>query len=201
MKITSIEMLRQLYPPASGRAAVKTLTALEYHSRRFIERSPFVLLATVDGHDRLDCSPRGGEPGFVKIIDDGRIIIPDSKGNNRLDSLTNIIETGQIGCLFLLPGMDETLRLNGHATVNISPDYLAWYQDQRNPPKCVIDIEITEVFLHCAKSLMRSKLWDSSQHIDRTSFATMGQMLKDQLNDDGEVETQEQMIHRYRAQL
>ncbi len=201
MNIESKEALRELYGFARGRAKQKQLEALEKHTRHFIKTSPFVLISTVNDAGKLDCSPRGGNPGFVEIIDDYKFIIPDSKGNNRLDSLTNIIESKRIGCLFLIPGVDETLRINGSAALSVLPAYLERYGAQRNPPKCVIEVSIDEVFLHCAKAFMRSRLWSSETKIERSSFPTMGQMLNDQLGDSSEPEKQQSMVKRYQENL
>ncbi|WP_249422296.1 MSMEG_1061 family FMN-dependent PPOX-type flavoprotein [Marinomonas lutimaris] len=159
MYLESEEQLRELYGYAKGRAKDKQLPSLERHSSNFLAHSPFVTISTYAKSGSVDCSPRGGNPGFVKIINDNCIILPDGKGNNRLDSLVNIIETGQIGCLFLIPGVDETLRINGLARISTSPEYLNLFSDDRNPPKTCIEITIKEVFLHCAKALMRSELW------------------------------------------
>lgn len=200
-KITSQEQLRELYGYPKGRAADKQLPALEKHSINIINKSPFVLISTSAKSGRLDCSPRGGEPGFVKVLNNNKIIIPDSKGNNRLDSLVNIVETGEVGLLFLLPGMDETLRVNGDAHISIDSEFLNLFSDERNPPKSVVEITITEVFLHCAKSLMRSKLWDSSRHIQRSDLPTIGQMMSDQLSDTSKIESQEEMEQRYKESL
>jgi len=201
MKIDSKEKLRELYDFPKGRSEIKVLPALEKHSTHFINTSPFLTLATVDAEGKMDCSPRGGEPGFVKVIDNNKIIIPDSKGNNRLDSIVNIVETSKVGCLFIIPGIDETLRLNGVASISIDATYLCLYEQEKNPPKCVIEIEINEVYLHCAKAFMRSKLWAEESKIDRQSFPTMGQMIKDQTGDQGEVEKQDAMVERYKENL
>ena len=111
MEITNQEQLRELYGWPRGRAKIKVLQSLEKHAINFIEQSPFFVMSTYDSNGRTDASPRGGKPGFVKILDDNTLLVPDSKGNNRVDSLINIVETGNIGCLFLIPGIDETLRI------------------------------------------------------------------------------------------
>ena len=201
MNIESKEALREIYGFARGRAKQKQLESLEQHTRHFIKTSPFVLISTVNSAGKLDCSPRGGNRGFVEIIDDHRFIIPDSKGNNRLDSLTNIIETKRVGCIFLIPGVDETLRINGSAALSVLPAYLQRFSAERNPPKCVIEVSIDEVFLHCAKAFMRSRLWSSESKIERSSFPTMGQMLNDQLGDSSEPENQQSMVERYQENL
>ena len=201
MYLESEEQLREIYGYAKGRAKDKQLPSLERHSCNFLAHSPFVTISTYAKSGSVDCSPRGGNPGFVKIINDNCIILPDGKGNNRLDSLVNIIETGQIGCLFLIPGVDETLRINGLARISTSPEYLNLFSDDRNPPKTCIEITIKEVFLHCAKALMRSELWSLKAQIDRADFPTMGAMINDQLSIKDDPETQEDMIARYKRDL
>jgi PPOX class probable FMN-dependent enzyme len=201
MYLESEEQLRELYGYAKGRAKDKQLPSLERHSSNFLAHSPFVTISTYAKSGSVDCSPRGGNPGFVKIINDNCIVLPDGKGNNRLDSLVNIIETGQIGCLFLIPGVDETLRINGLARISTSPEYLSLFSDDRNPPKTCIEITIKEVFLHCAKALMRSELWSLKAQIDRADFPTMGAMINDQLSIKDDPEAQEDMIARYKRDL
>jgi PPOX class probable FMN-dependent enzyme len=201
MYLESEEQLREIYGYPKGRAKDKQLPSLERHSSNFLAHSPFVTISTYAKSGSVDCSPRGGNPGFVKIINDNCIILPDGKGNNRLDSLVNIIETGQIGCLFLIPGVDETLRINGLARISTSPEYLSLFSDDRNPPKTCIEITIKEVFLHCAKALMRSELWSLKAQIDRADFPTMGAMINDQLSIKDDPEAQEDMIARYQRDL
>ena len=199
--IESEEQLRQIYGYPKGRAKDKQLSALERHSINFIEHSPFVAISTHAISGSVDCSPRGGEPGFVKILSANCIIIPDGKGNNRLDSLVNIIETGDIGCLFFIPGVDETLRVNGVARISTSAEHLSNFCGERNSPKACIELTINEVFLHCAKALMRSDLWASKSKIDRSEFPTMGAMINDQLSINDRPESQEDMVARYERDL
>lgn len=201
MYIDSEAALRELYGFAKGRTKDKQLPALEKHAKHFIEKSPFIAISTYGKSGSVDCSPRGGKAGFIKIVNDNCIVIPDSKGNNRLDSLVNIIETERIGCLFLIPGVDETLRVNGTARVSSDPDYLAMFSDEKNPPKTCIEINIEEVFLHCAKALMRSKLWSLEAQIPRSSLPTMGVMINDQLSIQGDTESHEEMVARYLKDL
>lgn len=199
--IESEDELRKLYGVPKGRSKDKQLSALEQHSKRFVELSPFVAISTYGKHGAVDCSPRGGRSGFVRIVDDGHILLPDAKGNNRLDSLVNILETGKIGCLFLVPGVDETLRVNGRARLSTAGEHLALFSAERHPPRACIEVTIEEVFLHCAKALMRSQLWSAESQIDRSSMPTMGRMLNDQLGVDTEPESQEAMLERYRQVL
>ena len=201
MYIRSEKELRSIFGFAKNRAKDKLLTKLEKHSMAFIQLSPFFTLASYNSEGKADCSPRGGKPGFVKIINEGCIVIPESKGNNRLDSLVNVLETKDIGCLFLIPGVDETLRVNGTASISIAAEHLALFEEEPNPPKACIEVQITEVFLHCAKALMRSKLWSSKSTVERSSLPTMGIMINDQLGLDEEPETHANMLKRYNKDL
>ncbi len=201
MYIESEQQLRELYGFPMGRAKEKQLAALEKHSINFIEHSPFITLSSYAKSGALDCSPRGGEPGFIKVVNDTCILIPDAKGNNRLDSLVNMIETGNVGCLFLIPGVDETLRVNGVARISTDKVHLGLFNGEKHAPKSCIEISITEVFLHCAKALMRSELWSENAKIDRSSFPSMGRMINDQLSLLDEPESQESMVKRYKLGL
>lgn len=201
MEIKNKNQLRELYGFPNGRAKNKVLQQLEEHSKNFILKSPFLVLSTSSKEYKQDVSPRGGVSGFVKIIDNKTIIIPDSKGNNRLDSLSNIIETGVVGLIFLIPGVDETLRINGRAYISSNSEYLDLFDSEKNLPKACIIVSIQELFLHCAKAFMRSKLWDESSKIERTKLPSMGKMLKDQIKDDKPIETQAEMVERYHKDL
>ena len=201
MQITSEEQLREIYKQPSGRSKIKVLTALEKHSRNFIEQSPFVVIATVGKTGTMDASPRGGGPGFVKIISDTEIRIPDYKGNNRVDSICNILETSNIGLLLMIPGIDETLRLNGTAILTTSPEILASFDKETRPPISCIVVELEEVFLHCAKAFMRSKLWSAESQQDPNEFPSIGRMLNDQLKSTETPETREAMQVRYAKDL
>jgi len=201
MKIESVAQLRDLYGAPKEKAVRKQLSELDVHARRYIELSPFVVVSTYDADGNLDVSPRGGDSGFVSILNDRQLLIPDVKGNKRLDNLVNIIETGRIGTCFLIPGVDETLRVNGRASLTTDLELLALYPGIRNKAISAIVIDIEEVFLHCAKALMRSRLWEPEARIDRSEMPTMGQMLKDQIQLDDTPETQEEMLARYRTEL
>jgi PPOX class probable FMN-dependent enzyme len=197
--IESKEQLRAAYPPARERSVRKQMARLDRHARRFIELSPFLVLAS-GAEGRFDASPRGGDPGFVKAPDDATLLIPDAPGNNRLDTLENIVATGSLGILFLLPGVDETLRVNGRARLVDDPATLQSCADARRTPKLVIRVAIEDVYLHCAKALMRSKLWGAEHRVERSVLPSMGQMLQEQIG-SGAGETQEQMLERYRSEL
>ncbi|WP_142785808.1 MSMEG_1061 family FMN-dependent PPOX-type flavoprotein [Changchengzhania lutea] len=201
MNITNANQLRDLYGFPSGRAKDKSQTKLDKHSINFINHAPFLVMSTCNKSNKMDTSPRGGAVGFVKVLNATQIIIPDAKGNNRLDSLCNILDNNSVGLLFFIPGVDETLRLNGKAQISINDDYLKHFKNDSKPPKSVIIISVEEVFLHCAKAFMRSSLWDGASKIDRSEFPTMGQIFKDQLESKEPAETREAMIKRYKKDL
>ncbi len=201
MKITTEKQLRELYGFPSGRAKDKVFSTLDKHAINFIKKSPFVVLSSSNKDGKHDASPRGGLPGFVHVNSDTELIIPDAKGNNRMDSLSNIIETGKVGLLFLIPGVDETLRINGNACLSTDTNHIDLFASEHNPPKSCIIISVEEMFLHCAKAFMRSKLWDTSTQINRDALPTMGQMLKDQLGSKEAPETREAMVKRYKKDL
>lgn len=193
--------LRTLYSQPSERALRKQLDRLDTHCRRFIALSPFLVMASADGAGHLDASPRGGEPGFVKVLDDRTLLIPDSKGNNRLDSFANLIRHPGIGLLFLIPGVDETLRINGRASLTTDETLIAACANERRRPPLVIAVEVREAYLHCAKALMRAKLWDPGAKRERGVLPSMNQMLKDQIRQEGEPESEAAMRARYQNDL
>jgi uncharacterized protein len=199
--ITSLDALRALYAAPKERSVKKQLAALDGHCRSFIGLAPFLVLATHSGSGDMDASPRGGGPGFVKVPDEHTLLIPDAPGNNRLDSLENIVATGRAGLLFLVPGVDESLRVNGTALLSRAPADLAVCTDERRTPTLVIRVRVHEAYLHCAKALMRSGLWREGSRIERSRLPTMGQMLHDQTGAQTPVETQEAMLQRYAADL
>lgn len=199
--IQTIEQLRGLYAPAKERAVKKQLSALDVHCQRFIELSPFVVISSVGLDQMLDASPRGGASGFVKIVDTHTLLVPDSPGNNRLDTLENIIHTGKVGMLFLIPGMDETLRVNGTASLSANAADLALCTTEVRTPKLVIKVNVAQAYLHCAKAFMRSKLWDMQSHIERSLMPSMGEMINEQAQMITPAETQEEMLARYRTEL
>jgi len=205
MTITTLSELRQLYGPASERAVKKEIPALDAHAIQFIGLSPFVVIASVGANGDMDASPRGGDGGFVKVLNPQTLLIPDAPGNNRLDTLENIVTTGQVGLLFMVPGFDETLRINGRAVLSTDPQDLNLCADARRTPTVAIRVSVASVYLHCAKSLMRSKLWDATLHVARSQMPTMGEMLRDQVRrfkgEDLSVETQDQMLARYQQSL
>jgi PPOX class probable FMN-dependent enzyme len=197
--ITSKEALRALYKPPKTRSLAKELKALDRHCQRFVELSPFLVLGSV-GERGADVSPRGGPPGFVRVVDATTLAIPDFPGNNRLDSLENIIETGRVGLLFLVPGVDETLRVNGRASIETGDAMRSRGAVDGRLPIAILEVAVEQAYLHCGKALMRSGLWDASLQIDRASLPSMGEMLRDQLNLE-DAESQAEMVERYRETL
>ncbi len=201
MNINTIDALRALYGQARERSVKKELQLLDVHCTHFVALSPLVVISSSGAGGDLDASPRGGEPGFVKVRGNGTLLIPDSPGNNRLDTLQNIVQTGRVGLLFLVPGMDETLRVNGTATLSDDEADRNVCADAKRTPKLVIRVNVQAAYLHCAKALMRSALWDPARHIDRAALPSMGEMLKDQIGGDIPAETQAQMLTRYAVVL
>ncbi len=199
--IETLEALRKTYPEPKPRSLAKALTRLDKHCRRFIGLAPFLVIATAGRDGRVDASPRGGAPGFVRVVDDTTLHLPDALGNNRLDSFTNIVQTGNVGLIFFVPGMDETLRVNGKANLRDDAELLREFPHERHPPRLVVEIRVEEAYLHCAKALMRSKLWAPDHRIERSAFPSMGQMIKEQSGSTGPVETQAEAIARYKTEI
>ncbi|MCY4451955.1 MAG: pyridoxamine 5'-phosphate oxidase family protein [Immundisolibacterales bacterium] len=186
--IETVEELRSSYGEPSERAVRKSLERLDRHCRRFIALSPFVVLASAGADGRVDCSPRGDPAGFVAVLDDRTILLPDRRGNNRADSLTNVLENPHVGMLFLIPGVDETLRLNGRATLTTDPALLEPLAVKGRVPRSGLVVEVEEVFLQCTKALVRSRLWADETRVDRKAvLPSFGQMLADHIGEaDGE---------------
>jgi PPOX class probable FMN-dependent enzyme len=199
MHIESVDQLRALYGAAKERALKKEMTSLDVHSRQFIALSPFLVIGSGDGTGCLDASPRGGLPGFVKVLDDRTLLIPDSPGNNRLDTLENILSTKEVGMLFFIPGMDETLRVNGVASLHTDAQYLDRCTSELRSPKLVIKVDVRQVYLHCAKAFMRSRLWDAGSQIERSIMPTMNEMIGSQTGINSE--SQEETLKRYLTEL
>jgi PPOX class probable FMN-dependent enzyme len=174
--------LRQVYGEASDLVQRKALKALDKHCRAFIAASPFLVISSADASGAADVSPRGDAPGFVAVLDERTLLIPDRPGNRRIDTLSNIQENPHVGLLFLVPGMNETLRVNGTAEVTLDAALLQPLAVRGKLPKSGILVTLHEAFLHCAKAMMRSRLWDPAAQIDRKSFPSLGQMIADQID-------------------
>lgn len=172
--------LRSLFPPTQTLAAMKSLTALDPHAQEFIRRSPFLSIGTQNADGRSDVSPRGDPPGFVRILDDRTLAIPDRPGNNRLDTLSNILANPSVGLLFMVPGFDDTLRVNGKAHLSTDPEILAPMALNGRVPTLAVVVSVAEVFLHCAKAFRRSRLWDPMARQERTEMPSLLKMILDQ---------------------
>ncbi|WP_269581159.1 pyridoxamine 5'-phosphate oxidase family protein [Roseibium sp. Sym1] len=188
------EALRGLFPAVTPLAVQKCQDVLDKHAQAFIRRSPFLCLGTQDMDGKADVSPRGDPAGFVRILDDKTLAIPDRPGNNRLDSLANIIANPNVGLLFLIPGFDDTLRVNGTATLVTTPDLLADLSVQGREPRLAILVEVREVFLHCAKAFRRSHLWDPEHFQDRGGMPSLARIILDQTNGMPEDENEMRRI-------
>ena len=175
--VTTIEELEALYTPAPAPAsAAKVTHCITPHYRRLIEASPFAVLAT-SGPEGLDCSPRGDQPGFVRIHDEETLMLPDRRGNNRIDSLRNIVRDPRVALLFLLPGSGTTLRVNGRAQLSIDPALLDSFAVEGKAPRSVMVMKVEELFFQCARAVIRSHLWDPAHHIDPATLPTPGDIL------------------------
>jgi PPOX class probable FMN-dependent enzyme len=174
--ITSMDQLLALYEAPSDVSIAKQIDHVSDHYRAFIEAAPFFALAT-GGPDGLDCSPRGDAPGFVRVADPKTLMVPDRRGNNRIDSLRNIMRDPRVALLFLIPGIGETIRVMGTAALSIDPDLLTSFVVNGKAPTCVIVVTVERVFYQCTKAIIRSKLWDPAQRVDRKRLPTTGAIL------------------------
>lgn len=176
-RISSIAELEAIYLPAPAPASmVKVSTSITPHYRTLIAASPFAALATA-GPEGLDCSPRGDRPGFVRVHDEKTLMMPDRRGNNRIDSLKNIIRDPRCALLFLIPGSGTTLRANGRAHLSVDPDLLESFAVEEKAPRTVIVLEVDEIYFQCARAIIRSELWNPERHIDPATLPTPGEIL------------------------
>ncbi|MEN3278737.1 MAG: uncharacterized protein V7631_4527 [Massilia sp.] len=182
--IDETETLHSLYKASSAGAVRKCLGHLDIHARQFISLSPFLVLAASDGSTSSDVSPRGGAPGHVAVLDDRHLLLPDRSGNNRLDSFHNILRFPWLGLLFFIPGVPETLRVNGRASICTCPDLLRYWGDDR-PPKAGLFIEVSEMFLHCAMALELAGLWQPAHWPDARELPSPGRMWSDHIGESG----------------
>jgi len=175
-RVTTLEALEALYDKSYGPAMVKEIAHINAHYRKFIEAAPFFALAT-SGPDGLDCSPRGDAPGFVRVADEKTLLIPDRRGNNRIDSLRNIVSDPRVALLFLIPGVGETIRVIGRASISTDPALTETFIVSGKAPRSVIVVAVERVFYQCTKAIVRSKLWDPARHVDRKNLPSAGTIL------------------------
>jgi PPOX class probable FMN-dependent enzyme len=177
--LTSEDELRAIVGRPSELAVRKEIAYLDAHCRAFIARSPFVLIATAGASGRVDVSPKGDPPGFVQVLDDHRLVIPDRPGNRRLDGMRNLLENPHVGLLFLIPGLDETLRVNGRAWIIRDEEVLARCTVMGKRPTLALGVYAEECFIHCAKAFKRAQLWQPTRWPDRSGLASPAEMLLD----------------------
>ena len=191
--------LEALYDmPPRRRAILKEIDHISDHYRAFIDAAPFVVLATV-GPEGLDCSPRGDPAGFVQVRDPKTVLLPDRRGNNRLDSMRNIVRDPRVSLLFLSPGVGETLRINGRGRIGTDPELLARFEVRGRLPRSVLAVTVDRVYIQCPKALVRSRLWDPEMRVPRGSLPTLGQIMQ-ALDTQGEFEA-ESWDRAYAAEL
>lgn len=174
--MTSLDELEAIYGQPAEASTIKEVDRVTALYRAFIDASPFLVLAT-GGPEGLDCSPRGDVAGFVRVADERTLLLPDRRGNNRVDSLRNILRDPRVALLFLIPGVDSTLRVNGRARVTTDPDLLASFAIEGKAPRSVIAIAVEAVYFQCARALVRSDLWNPARHVDPRSLPTPGEIL------------------------
>jgi hypothetical protein len=177
-RVTNVAALEKLYGAPSGAAVAKEIDYLHPHYQRLISVSPFFVLAT-GGPGGMDASPRGDVPGFVTVEDEKTLLIPDRRGNNRMDSLRNILADPRVALLFLIPGVGETLRVNGRAEISTDPALLARFDVAGKRPRSVIVVRVVTVFFQCARAIFRSNLWDPARQIERDSLPSLGTIVSD----------------------
>lgn len=176
--ITSSAELRGLLGETHPLNRAKSISALDIHCRRFLELSSFCTIASCSGSGKMDVSPKGDPPGFVRVLDDHTIVIPERPGNRRADTFTNVLENPAVGLIFLVPGVDETLRVNGTASLSVDQTLLDTMKVDDKAPKLALIVHVEEAFIHCGKALKRGSLWDASKHVkDRGGLPTMGELL------------------------
>ncbi len=197
--VESMEALRQLYDQPMDLVLKKQKNTLDEYTAQFLSLSAFCVLSTSGANANMDCSPRGDYPGFIHVLNDRTLLIPDRPGNNRLDSLSNIIENPNVGLLVLIPGFKECLRINGAAKIVTNTDILTLLEYKGKKPKAAIVLSINEIYFHCAKAITRSKLWDEASKVERNIMPSLGRILMaqtDPTKTDADVKIVEAMIEK-----
>lgn len=199
----AIVNLNARYKPPHRFVSAKCLDHVDRHGRRFIELSPFAAVASVGPDGGLDVSPRGGGPGFVRVAADGKsLLMPDRPGNNRLDTLRNIAEgSGEVGFMFMIPGVDDIYRVNGRAHVLVDDTLAATFEEFGKAPRTLLRVDVREAYLHCPKALMRADLWGNTHRVDRATLPSLTEMVSDQIGLPKPQTTHEQDIEGLRASL
>jgi PPOX class probable FMN-dependent enzyme len=196
MTIESVDDLRQIYRSAAGGAVAKVIGALDEHCRDFLAKSPFFVLSTADGDGRCDGSPKGGTAGFVEVLDEHHVAWADYSGNNRLDSFENVVDNARVALLFLIPGLNETLRINGVARLSTDPDLGTRFAVNGRPANVVVVVTVEEAYVHCAKALRRGGLWEPESWIEEAGRPNAAAMVKDHAQIDVPAEVIAQALAR-----
>jgi len=196
MALTSRDDLRMIYREARGGAVDKVIHELDHHCRDFLAKSPFMVLSTADANGTVDGSPKGGEPGFAREIDGGRVAWADSSGNNRLDSFENLVANPSVAMLFMIPGLNETLRINGTAALLTDSDLCESFSLGDKPAKVVVAVTVDEAYMHCAKAFRRASLWEPESRLEAEALPSGVEMLRDHAAIDAPVEV---LAERYEA--
>ena len=193
--------LATIYPEPAPRTIAKARPSIDAHAQKFIAMSPFCVLATSGSDGAVDASPRGGNPGFVRVKGPNELMMPDRAGNNRIDSFRNIVEgSSLLQLIFFVPGIDETLRVGGKGRLSVEPELLAAMEEFGKLPRAVLHIEVKEAYFHCGKALMRSRLWSKEAQVARTAFPSISEVIHDQTR-LGAAESQAEVEARYKTQL
>jgi uncharacterized protein len=195
------ERLRELYGAPSERSLKKQLTRFDKHCRAFIARSPFLVIASSDPAGRCDASPKGDAPGFVQVLDDVTLLIPDRLGNNRVDTIGNLLVCPGIGLIFFVPGINETLRINGRARITTETALLEPLAVNRKAPRSGILVTAEEIYFHCGKALIRSDLWNPDKRLRRSEFPSLGRILAEQIGGISVEESERQTAESYKTRL
>src|ERR1700716_3752502 len=193
--------LATIYPAPSPRVIAKARPEIDVHAKKFIGMSPVCVLATSGSDGSVDASPRGGNPGFIHVAGPNTLLMPDRSGNNRIDSIRNIVEgSGFVQLIFFVPGIDETLRVGGKGKLSADPDLLASMEEFGKLPRAVLSIAVREAYFHCGKALMRSRLWSADTRVERAAFPSIGQVIHEQTK-LGEPETQAEVEAHNKTRL
>jgi PPOX class probable FMN-dependent enzyme len=199
--IEQVEQLRESYGSPSERALKKQLSRLDKHCRDFIARSPFLVIASADPSGSCDASPKGDLPGFVQVIDDTTLLIPDRLGNNRIDTLANLVARPSIGLIFFVPGINETLRVNGKSLITTDPALLEPLAVNGKVPRSAILVTAEEIYFHCGKALIRADLWNPAKQLRRRDFPSLGRILADQIGGISVEESERYTAESYKTRL
>lgn len=199
-EISKPQDVRDLYGEPSDLVRKKVLDRLDRHCQHFISLSPFVVIASSD-ESGADATPRGDAPGFVAVLDDRRLLIPDRRGNNRIDTLLNVARNPQVGLLFMVPGINETLRVNGTGRITTDQTLLEPLTAQGKVPTSALEVQVHEAFFHCGKAMIRSRLWEAESKVDRKSFPSLGRIVADQIAGIDAEAAEKNLEEGYRTRL